>query len=160
MKQFYSILFLVLSISVLPTSCEKPYTADLSIREKPPITLDSMLQCHGHNNWDSATIRNTLLGKWQWEYIRCYWTPESANGTDYKNLTIEFKQNDSVEVKVNNQILQISSWKIAQLNDGFSKLVVNPMVVQLPGKILFCGGHVLFYDSYTDGCDNYFKKIN
>ncbi|MDE3251895.1 MAG: hypothetical protein KGO92_03750, partial [Bacteroidota bacterium] len=90
----------------------------------------------------------------------CYWNPENANGTEYKNLTLTFKQNDTVEVRVNNQTIQLASWKIVTLNDGFSKLEVNPLVYQLPGKILFCEGRVLFYDSYTDGCDNYFKKIN
>lgn len=160
MKPFFTILLIALSISVIQISCEKPYTADATPKEKPPISLDSMLQCHGQNNWDSARIRNALIGNWQWEYITCYWTPENANGKDYKNLTLEFMQNDSVAVKVNNQIIQLSSWKITQLNDGYSKLTVNPIVIQLPGKILFCGGHVLFYDSYTDGCDNYFKKVN
>ncbi|MBS1511608.1 MAG: hypothetical protein JST86_12250 [Bacteroidetes bacterium] len=128
--------------------------------QKPPITPDSMLLCHNQTIWDSSTIHQHLIGKWQWEYIKCYWAPENANNEDFKNLSVEFKQNNSLEVKLNGQTTQTSSWAIVRLNDGYFKLVTNPIVFQLPGKVLFCENHVLFFDSYTDGCDNYFKKQN
>jgi hypothetical protein len=160
MKISLSILLIVVFILILQTSCEKPYVIDSAVKEKPPVSLDSMLQCHGQKNWDSVTIRSSLIGNWQWEFIRCYWTPEKANSKDYQNLSVEFMQNDSVIVRVNGQTTQKASWQIVRTNDGYFTLAVNPIILQLPGKILFCGGRVLFYDSYTDGCDNYFKKIN
>jgi hypothetical protein len=128
--------------------------------QNPPVTLENMLQCNGQGSWDSTSIHNALLGKWQWEFIICYFNPEDANGQEYKNLSVEFKQNDSVEVKVNDQVSQISSWQVTRLNDGFYKLTVNPIVLQLPGKVLICDDRVLFFDSYIDGCNNYFKKQN
>ncbi len=139
-------------------SCNKTKDIEESIQQNPPVTLDSMLQCHEQGSWDSTKIYNALIGKWNWEYIKCYWNPEDANSEEYKNLTIEFKHNDTLEVKLNNQITQRVSWHVARLNDGYFKITVNPIVLQLPGRVLFCDDRVIFYDSYTDGCDNYFKK--
>jgi hypothetical protein len=160
MKYIFCLLTVLLSITIFQFSCKKTTIIDTPQRPKPPIALDSMLMCYGQTSWDSATTHNALVGKWQWEYIKCYWNPEKANNEDFKNLSIEFKQNDSLEVKQNGLVTQKSSWEIIKLNDGYFKLQVNPIVYQLPGKVLFCGNYVLFYDSYVDGCDNYFKKQN
>ncbi len=160
MKSILAILVFLFAVMAVQISCKKTNEAEILPLLKPPITLDSILQCHGQMQLDSTAIRNRLIGKWQWTFIKCYWDPEKANGEAYKNHSIEFKQNDSVEVKVNGQLTQKSSWKITKLNDGYYKLSVNPIVVLLPGKILFCGDQVLFYDSYVDGCDNYFKRQN
>jgi hypothetical protein len=158
MKTIFPLLIISVSLVALQSSCKKTKTTNTPQLQKPPIALDSMIQCYGQTSWDSNSIHNALVGKWQWEYIKCYWNPENANNEDFKNLSIEFKQNDTLEVRQNGQIIQISSWDIVRLNDGYFKLIVNPIVLQLPGKVLFCGNKVLFYDSYIDGCDNYFKK--
>ena len=160
MKTIFGLLTVSLSIIALQSSCKKTETIDTPQRKKPPITLDSMLLCYGQKSWDSTSIHNALIGKWSWEYITCYWKPESANNEDFKSLSIEFKQNDSLELKQNGLLTQKSSWDISKLSDGYFKLLVNPIVLQLPGKVLICGDRVLFYDSYVDGCDNYFKKQN
>ena len=158
MKHLFILFVMVLFIMGINHSCKKTKITEETLQQNPPVTLDSMLQCNGQRSWDSTSIHDALIGKWQWEFIKCYFNPEDANGQDYKNLSIEFKQNDSLEVKVNNQISQISSWYVTRLNDGYFKLTVNPIVFQLPGRVLICDNRVLFYDSYTDGCNNYFKK--
>ena len=149
---------MVLFIMGISHSCKKTEDTEEPIQQNPPVSLESMLQCNGQRSWDSASIHDALIGKWQWEFIICYFNPEDANGQDYKNLSIEFTQNDSLEVKINNQISQVSSWYVTRLSDGYFKLTVNPIVFQLPGRVLICDDRVLFYDSYTDGCNNYFKK--
>lgn len=151
---------MVLLIMGICHSCKKTNDTQEPIQQDPPVALDSMLQCYGKRAWDSTSIHDALVGKWQWEYINCYFNPEDGNSEDFKNLSVEFKQNDSLEVKVNNQLTQISSWQVTRLNDGYFKLTVNPIVLQLPGRVLICDNRVLFYDSYTDGCNNYFKKQN
>jgi hypothetical protein len=160
MKAIFGLLILALSVIATQLSCKKSTTIDTPLRPKPPIQLDSMLLCHGQNNCDSTAIHHALIGKWQWVYISCYWNPESANNQDFKTLSVEFNQHDSLEVKLNGQTTQKSSWGLVRTNDGYFKLLANPIVLQLPGKVLFCGDFVLFYDSYVDGCDNYFKKQN
>ncbi len=154
-----SILSILLITAILP-SCEKTKNEEQLVQQEPPITFDSMWLCNSRTVWDSAKIHDALIGKWKWEYISCYWNPEKANGEDFKTLSVEFKTNDSVDVKIDNVVTQKSLWKVKTLNDGNFGLIVSPIVLQLPGRILFCGDRVLFQDSYVDGCDNYFAKQN
>lgn len=158
MRSFFIFLLYTLPVLTILTSCKKSKEASGPQQQSPPVSFDSMLQCYRQVNWDSGLVHDALIGTWNWEFIKCYWNPEDANGEDYKNLSVRFKQNDSLEVRLNNQTTQISSWHIARLNDGYFKINTTPLVLQLPGKVLLCGERVMFYDSYTDGCDNYFKK--
>lgn len=160
MKSYFALLIMAVSILVIQTSCKKAKSIDTPKLQQPPVSLSNMLQCHGETFWDSISVHNALIGQWQWKFIKCYWNPETANGEDYKTLTIEIKENDSLEVKINNQITQSSSWNVTNLNNGYYTITVNPIVPQLQGKVLFCGDSLLFYDSYVDGCDNYFEKQN
>lgn len=140
-------------------ACLKNNTNNIVVQQqKPPIAIDSILRCYSKTSWDSTTIRTALIGKWQWEFIQCFWQPEKANSEDFKTLVIEFKMNDSLTVYMGNQITQTTSWRVTKQFDGFYKLSTGAFVPQLPGNILLCGNRVVFYDSYVDGCDNFFKK--
>ena len=158
MRSIFIFLICTLPFWAVQMSCKKTQEPANPPQQQPPVSFDSLLHCYGQVSWDSASIHNALIGTWNWEFIKCYWNPEDANGDDYKNVSIVFRQNDSLEVKVNNQITQAASWKISRLSDGYFKVTTAPLVVYLPGKILLCGNRVMFYDSYTDGCDNYFKR--
>lgn len=148
-------ILLVLAVQI---SCTKDKVTETIVKQEPPITLGNMLECHRMSSWDSLTVQNKLLGKWEWEYIQCYWSPERGNYKDFQGLQVEFKSNNTLQVKVNGQTSQTSEWDVVKLNDGNYSIRVNPIVLQLPGRILFCDERVLFNDSYVDGCDNYFKK--
>jgi hypothetical protein len=160
MKTLFRLLIVSMAILAIQSSCKKTNTIKTPQQPKPPIALDSMLLCYGQTSWDSTSITNALVGKWLWEYIKCYSNPENANNEDFKSLSIEFKLNNTLEVTENGLLTQTSSWNVVRLNDGYFMLLVTPIVLQLPGKVIFCGNRVLFYDSYVDGCDNYFKKQN
>lgn len=127
-------------------------------KQLPPVTVPAMQECYQKFAWDSVSIHDKLLGQWDWEYIQCFWDPEKGNYKDFLGMTVEFKSGNTLEVKMNGQTTQSSTWKIVDMGDGYFKVDTNPLVVQLPGKILFCEDRVLFNDSYVDGCDNYFKK--
>ena len=155
---------IILIVAVLVWACQKAADNNLPEQQQqqplPPLSLDSMLLCHNRTTWDSTTIHSALTGKWQWKYISCYWNPESANDQAFKDLTVEFNADNTLEVKVAGQVTQQALWRIERMNDGYFKIVTHPLVVQLPGRIMFCGPYVLFYDSYVDGCDNYFRKLS
>jgi len=150
-------IFLLLATQI---SCNKEIEIDPPAKQQPPVPLPDMVACHGTTAWDSLTIHTNLLGKWEWEYIQCFWNPEDGNNEDFRGMLVEFKPDNTLEVKVNGQITQTSTWKVANLNDGYWGITVSPVVIQLPGRILFCDERVLFNDSYLDGCDNYFKSKN
>ncbi|MDZ7936599.1 MAG: hypothetical protein U5M51_16890 [Emticicia sp.] len=141
---------LIFTISILLFSCNK--------EENPPISLGDMWACHHEMTWDTLNTRQTLIGEWEWEYTGCFWTPEDANDDDFKGMTIEFKSDNTLDVRENGQITQTSNWKVINGDVDLFALDVNPTVTQLYGRILFCEERVEFNHSYIDGCDNYFKR--
>lgn len=148
----------LLAAILLVISCKKnTEQADVSFQQ-PPVSVDSMQRCHNLIALDSAAIRSALLNQWNWEFIKCYWNPEDANGSEYKGLSILFKANDSLELMQNSTVIQRAHWQLSRLGDGYFKLVTNPFVIYLPGKVMLCNNRLLMYDTYVDGCDNYFTK--
>lgn len=141
---------LTVVLSILLIACKK--------EENPPISQGDMWDCHHEMTWNSLSTKEALIGKWEWEYIGCYWNPEDANDNEFKGLTIEFKPDNTLEVKVNGQISQTSNWKIVNGDADLFAIDVAPTVPQLYGRILFCEDKVEFNHSYIDGCDNYFKR--
>jgi len=141
-------IVLILVISIIIFSCNK----------NPPINQREIWDCHQEITWDSLKTKNTLIGKWEWEYISCYWNPEDANDSRFKGLTIEFKSDSTLDVKESGQIIQTSIWKVVNGGVDLFAIDVEPTVIQLYGRILFCEERVEFNHSYIDGCDNYFKR--
>jgi hypothetical protein len=146
----------IVAILTIPLSCKEDN--DPIARKGPPLTLPEMVACHQTATWDSLTIRNKLLGLWAWEYIQCFGNPQNGNYEDFKGMTVDFKPNNTVEIRTNGQMVQTSTWTMVNLNDGYFSIQTSPLVLQLPGRIMFCAERVLFSDSYTDGCDNFFIR--
>jgi hypothetical protein len=141
---------LIVAISIILFSCTKDV--------KPPISQGDIWDCHHKKMWDSLNTKNTLIGEWDWEYIACYWNPEDANDTDFKGLSIEFKSDNTLDLKENGKTIQTSTWKVVDGDADLFAIDVYPNVTQLYGRILFCENRVEFNDSFIDGCDNYFKR--
>ena len=141
---------LIFAISMLLLSCDK--------EEKPPISQGNMWDCHQKITWDSMRTKDALIGEWEWEYIGCFWNPKDANDYEFDGMTIEFKEDNTLEVKQNGQITQTSSWKFVDIDADLFAIKVDPIVKQLYGRILFCEDRVEFNHSFIDGCDNYFKR--
>lgn len=128
--------------------------------ENPPFSQADMWDCHNELKWDSLQTQNSLIGIWEWEYIGCYWNPENANNESFKGMTIEFKSDSTLIVKEYEQITQTSKWVVVKGDGDLFAIDVDPTVIQLYGRILFCDQIVEFNHSYIDGCDNYFKRID
>lgn len=150
MKTLNYPIALILTISILSIACNK--------EENPPISRGDIWECHHERTWDSLSTKEALIGEWEWEYVRCFWSPDDANGNEFDGLTIEFKQDNTLDVKENGQITQTSNWKVVDGDADLFAIDADPAVAQLYGRILFCEDRVEFNDSYIDGCDNYFKR--
>ena len=142
-----SILFLVILSTLL--ACNK--------NENPLINQANMWDCHHKTTWDSLKIKKTLIGEWTWEYFTCSEEPDT-NKTEFKGLTIEFRPDNTLDMKKNGQTTQTSNWKVVDGDADLFAINVAPSVFQLHGQILFCCGRVEFNNSNLDGCDNYFKR--
>lgn len=141
---------LIFTISLLLLACNK--------EKKPPISQGDIWDCHHEMTWDSLNTKEALIGKWKWEHISCFWNPEDANNEEFQGMTIEFKSDNTLDVKENGQITQTSNWKIVNGDIDLFAIDVTPSVNQLYGRILFCEEKVKFNNSYIDGCDNYFRR--
>ncbi|MBK8699237.1 MAG: hypothetical protein IPN29_06690 [Saprospiraceae bacterium] len=123
-----------------------------------PITLGIFTECNFVPAHDTTYIHNHLIGKWKWYYIRCFWFPEKANGSEFKGLYLEFKADNTLVVSQNGVVTQTSSWKIEDLHAGYYGIDTQPLMYLTPGIIAFCENELAFLDSYVDGCDNYFVR--
>lgn len=142
---------LIIAISILLFSCNK--------EKYSPYSQARIWNCHHELTWDSTSVNETLIGEWEWEYILCIADPQNANDEDHKGTTIEFKSDNTLDVIENGEITQTSNWKVVDGDSDLYKINVDPYVIQLYGRILFCEKRVEFNNSYIDGCDNYFMRI-
>lgn len=92
---------LIFTISILLIACNK--------EENPPISQVDMWDCHHEMTWDSLSTKETLIGEWEWEYIGCFWNPEDANDDEFDGMTIEFKEDNTLDVKENGELTQTSN---------------------------------------------------
>jgi len=139
-----------IAISILLFACNK--------EENPPISQGNMWDCYREMTWDTLSLKENLIGRWDWEYIGCFWNPKDANDDEFKGLSIEFVGNNTLDVRVNGELTQTSNWKVVYVDADLMAISVEPDVVQLNGLILFCEEWLEFNNGYIDGCNNYFKR--
>lgn len=144
-------LFLILSLALLACNQEENFP-------DPPVSHTEMWNCYQKTSWDSLKIKNALVGEWEWEYIACAWNLKAASYDEFKELTVEFKPDNTVAVKENGQTIETSSWKVIDGDADLFALSVDTKVAPLYGRILICDNRVVFNGSYIDLCDNYYKR--
>jgi hypothetical protein len=142
--------YLPLSFAFLLASCCKT--------EETEYSLSEFWDCRQQDRQDSAELHQALLGRWEWDFVRCYWTPEKANSHEYRGLQIHIVDPDSLEVLQNRVAIQTSKWKLVPTDGSFYKIEADPPVDPFQGRILRCQNRIVFNASYFDGCDHFFHK--
>jgi len=127
-------------------------------KDEPPITVGEISSCHDKTVWDSLTTSNELIGEWDWKYVEYFWSPSSDGSCEYDGLSINFKTDGTLEVWKNGQISQTAIWNVVNESGNLFMLKFEPWIEQLPGRIYFCDDLLVFYLTYADGSDNYFKR--
>ncbi len=139
-------------------SCSDDNIVELEKAERP-ISMMDMFKCHQQLEWDSLSITNELIGRWDWQFVGCFWTPENDNNTQYSDLSIQFNNDNTLNVINNGIAMQTSNWVVTHGDSPAYKIVTEPRVKNLDGRIWFCDDLLEFNNSYRDGCDNIFKKV-
>lgn len=125
--------------------------------KKEKADINSFWNCQNSQNMDSASTYNKLIGSWIWTKQACY--PGQPINAD-KNVKITFNSNGTFNVTENSTILTQGTWGL-KINDiNFWGLDLTSPSNYLYGSISFCENYVLFSDSYRDGCNNLFLKLN
>ena len=149
-------IFCILAM-LLATGCKKD-KAEKEIEFIPPTQME-MWDCHTQTVWHLQTVFDELVGKWKWIYQESFWAPGEGSNTEDENTIIEFRQDSVLNVFVNNQIVGTTNWIVIQIDPPLFNVSTDSIISQLPGRILFCDDLVEFNNSYIDGNDNYFKRI-
>lgn len=128
----------------------------------PVFNARHFLDEHNKTVWDSSSTISSLLGTWNWVYTYCCPEGSKQRGTSVADQKIQLRFSTStVELIQNDEIVQTSTWFITPaIDENVFRIEVSPSISQLHGNILFAANMVLFYNSFQDGMDNYFEKIN
>ena len=118
-----------------------------------------IMSCIKNKDWDSNITGEALIGDWEWIYVSCISAPEIDHDDQYKGLSIKFNSDMTLEVKQDGQVTQTSTWNVVSSETEYLVIEADPYVTQLSGRILFCDDLMEFNQSYIDGCDNYFKRV-
>ena len=153
MKRIKSIL-LLLFLGIIINSCSKE-----KIPERP-MSQNDIWACYNNSEWNKLKIREKLIGSWKWIYTECFWFPENAKNTENENVQIDFLSDSTLNVIVDGKRMSSTKWTVITEDGKFYGMKLDSHVTQLLyGRIFICDELVEFNDSYIDGCDNYFKKI-
>ena len=123
----------------------------------PPIGPVELNNCFHKTTWNEESIRDALLGRWEWNYISC-WTPDIDHYGYYSGLTIEFRSDSTLTVFEKDTIIQNSVWHVIEHDAYDYYLDVEPFHSSLEGILSICDEWVVFNNSATDLCINYFRK--
>ena len=135
-------------------SCEKE---DVSQR---PMSQADIWDCYNNSEWSELKIRNELIGKWKWIYSESFWAPDKGWNTENENTLIEFTNDSTLNISVNGNSEKTTMWIVTPKDGELYGLELDSAISTLVyGRILICGEILEFNNSYIDGIDNYFKRI-
>ncbi|HUM47355.1 MAG TPA: hypothetical protein PLD84_10525 [Chitinophagales bacterium] len=122
------------------------------------IDVQSFLECNEALHLDSAKIANKLIGKWE---LKSWYCGECSNpGTHNSDKVIFATFTSAGDFSVTEDSIIVSEGKWNLVGSNTWRLQSDSSLNHLYGMILFCNNEVLFNDSYTDGTDNLFERIN
>ena len=120
----------------------------------------AFLECNNAMQLDTAGIANKLIGTWK---LKSWYCGECTNpGTHYSDKIIlaTFTSARSFSVTENAIVVAEGYWSLRIVDSNKWGLQSDSSLTHLYGAILFCDDQVLFYDSYLDGKDNLFDRVN
>ena len=126
-------------------------------------TAGEMAECAVAADLDSAELASALVGMWEWKYESCFWTPESASGTRHAGVVLEFRRNGTLRLHEGDSLSATTRWRLegpVMAEWTQSVEMDTPYVHYAGGIATLCGNTVLFYDSYVDGCDQWFHRLS
>lgn len=115
---------------------------------------------HYETTWTYESTKNKIAGVWEWRYVKCCGeaTKPYQNGTESEGLRINFNK-DGTGIIINQGVFDEFTWDIEQKDNDLYGFQTTPAISQLSGRVLFGDQIMMCNDSYIDGADNFFRKI-
>ena len=125
--------------------------------KEPELNIQSFWDCHHSRSLDTSAISGKLIGSWLWSRQSCFTTGKTIKAD--KNIKVVFNANRRFKVYENTTEMTSGTWGLKSSDSGTWELELSSGSRYLNGRILLCDNHVLFNNSYIDGCDNAFTKM-
>ena len=125
-----------------------------------PINQATMFNCHNKQQWNETSVANALIGKWKWIYSESYWALGDGKSTESRNIMLEFFSYSTMRLTEDGTLNGEAKWIVGIKDvDSYGIGLDTAITGLVHGRIFFCGNLVEFNNSYIDGSDNYFKRI-
>lgn len=143
---------LVLLFSILLVACNDD---DLLSKKPTPFLND----CHHETTWDSLSTADGIVGEWQWFHKHCVWGSFEGDSISDKDVTIKFFENGTLAFQKDTS-MKTATWQVKSTGaDNLFELKFDSFVSNINGSIRICDNEISFDDTPTDGCQNFFRKI-
>ncbi|MCB0696520.1 MAG: hypothetical protein KDC07_04100 [Chitinophagaceae bacterium] len=119
--------------------------------------ISRIWDCHNNSNPFPSQINKNLEGTWVWISSSCYWNYSEVIAAD-KQVVLIFKDAGNYQLFENGTVESEGTWKLSQIDNNTWDIVTSAKSKYLHGHILLCNDEVVFYSSYLDGCDYYFRR--
>ncbi len=152
MKIFYRTLMLISMFSIL--SCDKEEVS------QSPMSQTDIWNCYNNSAWSELKINNELIGRWKWVYSENFWAPDKGRNTENENTLIEFLNDSTLKIIINGKLENTTNWIVSPKDEKLYGLELDSAITTLLlGRILICRKTLEFNNSYIDGSDNFFRKV-
>lgn len=142
-------------IIIIPIFC---FLMQSCTYHKMEINWAKYNDCDKNLNADTTAMANKLVGKWLLKAYFCFWTP---GGTHYPETRVvaEFTSDRKFTVTENGSVISQGKWCFGLNYYKHWYLANDGQCTYFVGLIEICDNHLVFWDSYRDGCDNLFERI-
>lgn len=144
--------FVLLLFAVLLTPACQPDDSELE-----PYSLEDTYDCFQAQSWTTTTVDAAIIGDWEWVYYSCF--SGEKGETNVGELLLKLKADHELEIYRNGLLDRIATWEVVPHGSENFELETSENIPWLLGDIVICGNVLMFFNSYIDGCDNYFEGL-
>jgi len=136
-------------LSLLAFSCSKD--------NREQIATKQLWDCYKSQNFDSTKLADKLSGTWKWTK---YYAEIPGTNKATKDVILNLTKAGKFTVTENTVLITQGNWNLRVAAYDNYQLELSTPSTYLYGIIVLCGDQVLFNNSYIDGSDNLFVRMD
>jgi hypothetical protein len=127
----------------------------------PSEFYQKWFECRAENNLDTEATYNKLVGEWKMIATGCLECTSAGVRPSDIDIKLVFTADSTLQVIEDGQVIRNSKFSIRLIGINEKEIETQPKLENLYiwGNIEFCGNKVGFIDSYRDGRDYFFERI-